>query len=1292
MSRFKPVSAGIVGVWDYEQQLFEFGDGRLVLRGPNGSGKTKALELLMPFVLDGSIDARRLDPFSNKDRTMQSNLLYGGESERRAYCWMTFAHGEQRVTVGVGMRASKHKSRPDTWFFVTDRTVGNDLPLVGADRVPMTRKALKELLGTNQCFDTRDAHRAAVNRALFGFEGDRYEAMIELILTLRRPQLAKELNPESLSDVLSEGLRTVGSEQLRTSAEAFENLEQTQRDLSEIERANKAASDTLTVWRTYLRTRAHTRVQRVHAALQQQEQTIADVRTASKQSNDLSMQADQYQQTAQVHRSNAEAERQAVAALKARDAYKNQGQLDDARQLATQSEKTATLSKQQLTKAEERLTQDETREQVAAEAHERCIAKLQDTERDVLRAAELVSLTLPAPVDTTEARVDLTTHVSNVAEALQHAQVLAQATRKQEQAEEHLQQRIAEAERARINYQAAQQTAQQVLMNWQAEVVAWRSTLTAPLAEALGTETDEPPSTTAALLAHVDAQWTPLRDQWSGDQRTHQQDVAKHQASLAERALLITSIQEQKDDAPARPPGRQAVRADQHGEPLWRAVRFHDSVDDAQHAGLEGALIAAGLLDAWIHPAETQVTDDAQLVARSPVSGPSLADVLTAEEGVGVPTSTIQGMLRGIPLSNADVFISPDGTFRLGPLAGHHRPSAARYIGATARTQHRAERIALLQRDQADEQDRLDSVREKKRAVQTALQAQESLRERIPTDREVTSANTKVAKTEAVLESATRHETEATGQRDTAQRTQEGARHQFTATCSERSLPADPKALEQRKLGLAKLRTLLTSLDNQRATAHTAAHALKGANERVIESQGARDEAQARHEQDAATSQSAKSRFEALNSSLGADVRQINEQINVHEQSHSKERRAQTDAENKQQAASKDASKAAGRLETLNEQLPKIQATLDEALRELGPFQAPSIIQVLELEATDAPFTERLHRAVADASTTDDRIKTTETQLNNRLDTLDEGLGSRFHHTHHTRDGIVTVGIVDDQGSTDLGTFLQRNSERLERLKDLLASHERQIFEDHLLTALITSLRERMDESRVLCEEMNTAMRPRKLASGQSVGIEWRALPGADPARKQLLSLLVYDADFLSPGQLSQLRALLSEEVQAERRANPDRTYLKILEQALDYRAWHRFDLHLFDSKGVGTRLTQSAHGKLSGGEKAATVHLPLFAAAHTHFKAATLPCPRLIALDEAFAGIDETGTPELLRLAAEFDLDWFLTGHNLWVTESFLPDVMHYDLAHDASTRAVSAWPIRWNGTATIEGEGALA
>lgn len=57
--RYRLERAGIRNVWQYDDHVLDFAEGRLLLRGRNGAGKSKALEMLLPFLLDG--DMRRLD-------------------------------------------------------------------------------------------------------------------------------------------------------------------------------------------------------------------------------------------------------------------------------------------------------------------------------------------------------------------------------------------------------------------------------------------------------------------------------------------------------------------------------------------------------------------------------------------------------------------------------------------------------------------------------------------------------------------------------------------------------------------------------------------------------------------------------------------------------------------------------------------------------------------------------------------------------------------------------------------------------------------------------------------------------------------------------------------------------------------------------------------------------------------------------------------------------------------------------------------------------------------------------
>ena len=48
--------------WLYDEEEFEFVDGKLLLRGQNASGKSITTQSFVPFILDGDRTPSRLDP------------------------------------------------------------------------------------------------------------------------------------------------------------------------------------------------------------------------------------------------------------------------------------------------------------------------------------------------------------------------------------------------------------------------------------------------------------------------------------------------------------------------------------------------------------------------------------------------------------------------------------------------------------------------------------------------------------------------------------------------------------------------------------------------------------------------------------------------------------------------------------------------------------------------------------------------------------------------------------------------------------------------------------------------------------------------------------------------------------------------------------------------------------------------------------------------------------------------------------------------------------------------------
>jgi recombinational DNA repair ATPase RecF len=186
---------------------------------------------------------------------------------------------------------------------------------------------------------------------------------------------------------------------------------------------------------------------------------------------------------------------------------------------------------------------------------------------------------------------------------------------------------------------------------------------------------------------------------------------------------------------------------------------------------------------------------------------------------------------------------------------------------------------------------------------------------------------------------------------------------------------------------------------------------------------------------------------------------------------------------------------------------------------------------------------------------------------------------------------------------------------------------------------------------------------------------------GLDDEQRAVCGLLDADASRLNPDSLARMRGHFAAQIKTARARHRELPYRELLAQVLDYRRWRQFVFQMVSPDGTEERLTRARHSRLSGGEQSVSLHLPLFAAAHAMLNSADQHAPRLLALDEAFAGVDDTGRGELMGLAAQFDLDLFMTGYDLWATQRAVRAAAHYDLAHSPIEHTVSALLLVWDG-----------
>lgn len=252
--RWRINRAGILNFWYYDDEEFLFSDGKLLLRGANGSGKSVTMQSLIPVLLDGRKGADRLDPFGSRARRMEDYLLGEKEvvdrDERTGYLYLEYKRADtpQFMTTGIGLKARRGADM-DFWGFVIhdNRRVGRDLLLYRTEfsadkgeeqKIPLTRRQLEEELGAGgRVVRTQREYMELVNRYVFGFDSlEAFDELIQLLIQLRTPKLSRDFKPTVIYEILTESLPALSDDELRPLSDTIENMDQIKQQLDQTAR------------------------------------------------------------------------------------------------------------------------------------------------------------------------------------------------------------------------------------------------------------------------------------------------------------------------------------------------------------------------------------------------------------------------------------------------------------------------------------------------------------------------------------------------------------------------------------------------------------------------------------------------------------------------------------------------------------------------------------------------------------------------------------------------------------------------------------------------------------------------------------------------------------------------------------------------------------------------------------------------------------------------------------------------------------------------------------------------
>ncbi len=781
-SRWQPLRSGLINLFHFADEQFWYEHGRLLLRGNNGTGKSRVLALQLPFLLDAELSPTRMEPDRSMSKRPEWNLLLGGKHrDRLGYTWIEFGRldpegGAEYFTLGGGLHAVEHRGGVDAWFFTTSERIDRDLQLV-VDSVPLSKSRLAEVLGDDGAmYRTHGDYRRAVDEKLFRL-GNRYRSLVDLLIQLRVPQLSRDFDEQRMSAQLSGALPPLSVDVLSQVADAMQDLDEERGRLEELRRSETSVRSFRDHYRQYLRIALKRRVRDIltlHNRYERALRTINEDRRQLQDAIDQNQRVIEKQEAAETNRATTRA---TLAALRSRPEMDDARRLDDLRSDCAKLRQQSDDAQRAVEDSKQRL--QEARRQLDSESEQ---AKWH-TKRTQSQLDRLLEHDLPEAVMTPLRRVS--PKLVGQPDAAKKLDPAEKATEICFKALATLQQRQREMDRLRVELQrhidrqndleaqlescgqrlvtqtnqltSTKNDLQTRLIDWfdQSELLSrnlpsrqdWLERLLAVTEAAEDEMADQDlleENPLEAVIDPINSAIEATADQLGQQRQQLDTRAASSTANIDElesqRQRLLDGVHLPPSDPPFRDPDARTAR---RGGPLYEMCDFADEIPVEERANWEAALEASGLLDAWVTPdgdLDAPHLADTTLLAGEPIANPQarLACVLRPSTTLpnGMSPRVIQNLLASIGCGkeSAAAWVDRDGSWQIGPARGFWTKPEVQHIGAAARERRRQQQIETIQREIEAARTELQEIQSEIKRVQDDRETLKTIRLSIPAD------------------------------------------------------------------------------------------------------------------------------------------------------------------------------------------------------------------------------------------------------------------------------------------------------------------------------------------------------------------------------------------------------------------------------------------------------------------------------------------------------------------------------------------------------------------------------
>lgn len=1343
LNRWAVNKLGLVNFWYYDEEEIQLSDGKLLLRGANGSGKSVTMQSFIPLLLDGNKRPERLDPFGTTARKIENYLLVNeGENERTAYLYMEFKKGQsdRYITIGMGLKAVK--GRPvDSWYFIiTDnRRIKIDLNLYmdkGIEKTPLTKRELENRIKSGGFFtDSQTKYKEKVNEYLFGYRDiESYDELINLLINIRTPKLSKDFKPTAMYEILENSLRQLTEDDLRPMSEAMENMDNIKLSIEQLENSLKSAKQIESYYNRYntfiLQEKASNYLKKYTAIkeLQLKKDSL------KQEIRELYEKVDKDQREKECFEGELQRAKTKLEQYKDSDILKTKEKLEKLK-----GEITNLLNdKDRKNKALDETKSKQRNIEIEVEGLLKEINNL-DFEQEKL----LVSLDDLAEefdfkshdifkddINFEFIKGSLTKHRLKISTAKEKLLKLDGLKQDHELKLQNRDKTKSTIDGIRSDLRESEEYMTTVKEEYIEKIVKWNREN-----YRLKLEEKDLQSINRSVMAvekadevfqhksHITDRYNSINADYVSKIKVTEDKVdAKHlEISLKKERLKELEQVKEVEYPRSEEVKENRKRLQELGVPhipLYKGVEFSKDLDEESKKAIESAIVDMGIIDALIVPQRYKdqilkneaLGSDKYLFSEPNIMIHNLTSFLqvdTSDMGE-ITFEDVDDVLNSIFLdSNWDNYLDQEGNFGLGLLKGKAtKDYELKYIGATSRKEHRMRIIEGIKREitqmEAEADEQLNQLQ------QLVSEQQQLIKEYslIPSTEDLRKILEIISGYLITLDIEEKQLTTIDEQLGVITDKIKSLKSELFQLIDGLEIEATYGAYQDAESAAAEygelindLKVLVGKIDNNKSmlfirrqskeeldlnidqimydingfnSSLRDKEAMKQAMEEILEKS---DYALIKNEMD---------RCVEIANIYPQKISQLSTDIAL-----GKDRIDRTISELKKEEES---------IVYNNQVLIQIKKIFNDEYK-LGYVEEPREVtdfpklcnEILKLyslphikgrEEYDSELNDVYQKHYGTLRDYQPKVVTI---FSDPLESEGQEEFLELQKTKLRKDIHFRVNGKE----VNFYKLMENLNQTIEDNKLLLSDKEREFFQDILLKTLSNKIKAKIYQSQKWVTDMNNLMQSMNTSSSFKLTLKWVPKKAEDEGQldtNKLVEILQKDEGLVQQEDMKELSKHFSSKVKEIVRAYEDRkesrNYFTVIKEILDYRKWYEFKLYSQKEGEKPKELTNNAFFQLSGGEKAMGMYIPLFTAVYSRFDIADKKdCPRIVCLDEAFAGVDEGNIRDMFRILKEMNLDYILNSQVLWGDYDTVDSLAISEIIRPDNADFVTVINYQWNG-----------